>query len=695
MAEESRQAMEFADALLQRHAYILNHDDRKALDKINRALREGDHASQKGTNDEEKAKGIEKRTLAVERLAKWFEDVDGIVKTSLSDHGVEPPIVGPHELDGDTGAILLRIDSGGEGRSFRVAEVNWSKHGWHINLECEPAGVTYALIGMTRMPVKRFVQHVVLTREGKEHVTTRIDVRTPRMGRLAVNVKDERGKPTPFMMTITSKRTGEDKRPSPALDFATQFDNEGRKQGEMKHAALPGKLRRVWWPVPHDFDMALSPGDYEIAIRRGIEHLPIFETVSVKSDETTTRHYTIERWVDMRQIGWYSGDDHVHCQILSDDDAERLMAWVRAEDIHLANVVKMGDIFRTWFEQRGFGKEYRVVHDDYILSPGQECPRTHGELGHTISMNTTEMVRDIDKYYLYDWVADTVHEQGGLWGYAHVDMDRFSVHRDMSMNVPKGKADFAEVLQFAHLGTPLWYAFLNSGFKITAAAGSDVPWGGTIGEVRMYGYVGDEPFTADAWFEAVRRGNTFVTNGPMIDLRVDSARPGDELLVKEKRKLRVSAKAWSAARDPVVRLEIIKHGEVIKHVDRQGDGAPELTIDLEIDAGHGFWLAAHAYTLDTAKAHTTPIYVVREGLRFWKYDEAPALLEKGLANLDEVEQIVAEAQAKHEAGELDGDQTKLQLAIQGPALLQRVEEARQIFRDLQETHEQEKARRVD
>src|SRR5690606_30613179 len=100
--------------------------------------------------------------------------------------------------------------------------------------------------------------------------------------------------------------------------------------------------------------------------------------------ERVEKRYVLRRWVDMRKMGWYSGDDHVHCRILSSGDAERLMAWVQAEDIHVANIVKMGDINRTWFEQRGWGKAYRVVAGDVVLSPGQECPRTH-QIGHTIS----------------------------------------------------------------------------------------------------------------------------------------------------------------------------------------------------------------------------------------------------------------------------------------------------------------------
>ena len=45
---------------------------------------------------------------------------------------------------------------------------------------------------------------------------------------------------------------------------------------------------------------------------------------------------------------------------------EEAVALALTEDIHLANVVKMGDIYRTYFEQRGFGRDYRVVADDAL-----------------------------------------------------------------------------------------------------------------------------------------------------------------------------------------------------------------------------------------------------------------------------------------------------------------------------------------
>lgn len=53
------------------------------------------------------------------------------------------------------------------------------------------------------------------------------------------------------------------------------------------------------------------------------------------------------------------------------------------------------------------------------------------------------------------------------------------------------------------------------GFRLTAAAGSDFPWGSTIGEVRTLAYTGNN-FNADTWFAALKAGNTFVTNGPAL-----------------------------------------------------------------------------------------------------------------------------------------------------------------------------------
>jgi hypothetical protein len=368
---------------------------------------------------------------------------------------------------------------------------------------------------------------------------------------------------------------------------------------------------------------------------------------------------------------------------------------VQAEDIHLANVVKMGDIYRTYFEQRGFGPNYRFADGEFVLVPGQECPRTHDQIGHTLAMNITSMVRNTDRYYLYDEVFDAVHAQGGLTGYAHVNSDLFHVHRDMSMNVPRQKVDFAEILQFNRLGTDLYYEFLNLGCKLTASSGSDVPWGGTIGEVRAYAYLHKKPFSADLWFEAFGKGRTFTTSGPMLDFRVDDALPGDELRLKADHKLRVRARAWGdPKRMAPVKLEIVRHGEVIRSAESREPQRPEAELDFTVPAGHGCWLAARAQAGDGTSAHTTPVYVIREGLRFWKFDGLEALNERRKANLEEIEQIVAAARRDDAQGKLENNRNRKQLALQGDLLLERVAQARQLYADLERVAQAERAQRA-
>jgi len=491
-------------------------------------------------------------------------------------------------------------------------------------------------------------------------------------------------KPAPAMVRLASKADGAEFKPSKVIEIGPQFGAEGDTSSNRK-ANLPGRLGGRWWCVPEPFDMDLAPGQYELAIRRGVEHVPVYDSITIGADELIEKTYEPKRWVDMRKLGWYSGDDHVHCRIQNDEDANRLMAWAQAEDIHVTNVLKMGDFCRTFFEQRGFGPQHRVIDGDYVIVPGQEGPRTHEQLGHTISLNIRSMVRDVNKYYLYDWVADTVHAQGGLWGYAHVNTGHFMVARDMSINIPKEKCDFVELLQLNQLGTGLYYDFLNLGFKVTASAGSDVPWGGTVGEVRLYAHVGAQPFSADAWFEAVKNGATFVTSGPMVEFRVNDVLPGGEIRLQQNRKLRVTARTWGDPQRSIpALLEIVRNGLVIQSVESPGPKVKELQLDFELDTGNGFWIAARVRAKDGTTAHTTPVYVVRDGLRFWKFDAVDELIAKRMTSLDQVEQIIAEAQQKKEAGEIENDVVLHQLTAQGEQLRARIDAARKFYNDLKQ-----------
>ncbi|MBI4579490.1 MAG: CehA/McbA family metallohydrolase [Planctomycetes bacterium] len=687
---EPGEVLNLASALLRGHGYLLEDDTRARLDALHRDGREGGRQMREGKDDQAKQKGAEKRAAAAEGIIALFDTYPGLIRRELREgHEVLPPL-DPIHLRATTDAILIRTEIQPSGDSAAVhATVNEQDFSnmpneWQVGpIDVSNDGVSFILLTLRNVPKGTIDQRMDI-RAGNRVFRQMIQFRTPPPGRLKMTVVAETGQPIPAMVRLVRKLTGQTQRPSNAVPIEGQFDTQGRRTSE-RELIVPTPTKGSYYCMPEPVNMEAPAGEWQVIIRHGIEYLPVTDSFTIEPGQTTEETYTMRRWVDMRKLGWYSGDDHAHCRILSDDDADCLMAYAKAEDVHLVNVVKMGDIFRTWFEQRGFGPDYRVIDGDYVLSPGQECPRTHQQLGHTISMNTKRMVRDTEQYYLYDRVFDQVHAMGGLSGYAHVNSNMFHVHRDMAINIPKRKIDFVEVLQFAHLGVDVWYRFLNAGFKVTASAGSDIPWGGTMGEVRVYAHVGDQPFTADAWFEALRRGRTFVTNGPMLEFKVDDAMPGDELVVKEDRKLHVKARAWG---DPgfilPAKLVIVQQGDEVKVVESSDNQQRELSVEMDIDAGPGFWIAAHAVGTNGEHAHTTPVYVTRPGLRFWKHQDADRLIDQATRSLDEVEKIVADAREKDRQGQLEDDRTLKQLALQGAELLERVADARKIWQDLRE-----------
>lgn len=689
-------AVDFAGRLARSHWYLAGQEKRADLEAINRELREAQQQLDRARDEDARRAAAGRGIASANRLLEQVKACPRLIHVDLSPPRPTFTPRGPIEISGDTGALLFEVAAGGETVSYSTATFDLSLPPGESSLatlEVGANGTTYALLGLEKLPFGRTTLAVEFRRPGQPAVRLPLDVTTPPPGRLRLTVlSDDTGKPAPAMVQLLSRADGSVRQPANGIEFGLQFDKQGKASGA-RNANLPG-LADSFWCVPGPFDMTLPPGDWRIGVRRGVEHELVFDEITIKSGETIARTYRPKRWVDMRKTGWWSGDDHVHGRILSDDDARNLMAWIQAEDIHLANIVKMGDIYRTYFEQRGFGRDYRVVDGEFVLSPGQECPRTHDQIGHTLAMNITSMVRNTDRYFLYDEVFDAVHAQGGLSGYAHINSGIFHVHRDMTLNVPRQKVDFAEILQFNQLGTDLYYDFLNLGCKLTASSGSDVPWGGTVGEVRVYACLEKKPFSADAWFEAFGRGRTFTTSGPMIEFRVENALPGDEIRLKADHKLRIRARAWGdPKRMSPVKLEIVRHGEVIRTAESSDAKRAEVELDFTVEAGFGCWIAARARGGDGTSAHTTPVYVVREGLRFWKLGGLDELFARRQNSLEQIEQIVAETRRLDAEGRLGNDRYRKQLALQGDLLLQRVAQARLLYEELKRTAEAERGMR--
>src|SRR2546423_289069 len=305
-------------------------------------------------------------------------------------------------------------------------------------------------------------------------------------------------------------------------------NNENRSYVYELFPSLPYWSDPVMYQTSGDFTIILTEGEWHISIEHGNEFIPVGETFVVSAKEKQhTKTFELKRWINLPQRGWYSGDVHVHHPTNKPEYRDFLLEYAKAEDVHLVNILEMGHHLGTDFKQEGFGEKFRVQKNDICLVSGQEDPRSI--FGHIIGLNINQQVRDTSVYNYYDLVFKKLHQQpGAIVGFAHFSWNGCDLPRGFPTYITTGQIDFVELLQFAKINTLDYYDYLNLGFHITAAAGSDVPWGSTLGEVRTFVYNGNK-FSADNWFSGLKEGHTFVSNGPALFFEVDGKLPGSEI----------------------------------------------------------------------------------------------------------------------------------------------------------------------
>lgn len=440
-------------------------------------------------------------------------------------------------------------------------------------------------------------------------------------------------------------------------------NNDDRSYVYDRLPSIPHWAAPVAYQISGDFSIKLPPGTWRISLGHGNEYIPIKEEFTVpENKKEITLTFLLKRWINLPKLNWYSGDVHVHHPTNKPEFKEFLLEYARAEDIHVVNVLEMGHHLGTEFKQEGFGEKFRTNEGDIWLVSGQEDPRS--TFGHIIGLNINQMERDTSTYNYYDLVFKKLQlQQGAIVGYAHFSWNGCDLPRGFPWYITAGDIDFVELLQFSKINTMDYYDYLNLGFRITAAAGSDVPWGSTLGEVRTFVYTGNT-FSADAWFEGLKSGHTFVSNGPALFLDADGLLPGTEIIQDKGYTSNVSVKAISnPGIGNIERVAIYNNDGLVTEMHN-----PEKSDSLQISLLHALeksqWLAAVVYCDNGAVAHTTPIYFIVDGKPTWSTQNAPSIIEK---QMDAIDLIEEETLAKEKIDQ---------------GILERLEKAKEVYRSI-------------
>jgi hypothetical protein len=442
-----------------------------------------------------------------------------------------------------------------------------------------------------------------------------------------------------------------------------------------------------FYSIGHSLFTSLPAGTYKLKIHKGPEFNVEERELQIRPFEHLKVVVPLSRWIDLAGQGWYSSDDHMHIARPVEGLNPFLSKWMQAEDVHIANFLQWGNsrVFHNTL-QYAFGKASLYREGDYLLATGQENPRTHFR-GHTIILGAELPISFPSAYLIYTNFFEEARRQGALSGYAHRGT-WLGAPYGLAIDLPSGLLNFLEVLQQGNEEWTSWYEILNSGFRLTPTAGTDYPCLASYpGRERFYTKV-EGSLAYDTWLEGVRRGRTFVTNGPVLDFRVNGKEMGEEVRLERPGTVTIDGRVrFDTKRDEVQKLELVESGQVVGSFPRL-NSASEISVHIPYQVRESSWLALRARGLkrdeaavfsSISLAHSAPIYLTLKNSSQVQSPLAKLLARTWLARLDDLEGRLAEDQLKYLAQSGSDGVTEAILRRDRAALIEQIKSARMKF----------------
>ncbi len=408
--------------------------------------------------------------------------------------------------------------------------------------------------------------------------------------------------------------------------------------------------------IPGETTIDLPLGKVYIEISKGFEVRPIRQVIEI-TPATHEITVEVEKVLPWRERGWVTADTHVH--FLSPISA---LLEGAAEGVNVVNLLasQWGELMTNVGDFDGkttWGSREASGDGEYLVRVGTEN-RQHvlghisllGYEGRIIAPMTTggpdeSALGDPIEILLTEW-ARQCKRQGGVVVLPHFPNPR----AEHAATIVSGDVDAVEMTSWGNLYGGIdpysladWYRYLNCGYMVAAVGGTDKMTAMTaVGTVRTYARIpADVGFDYQTWKEAIRRGETFVTYGPLLEFSVDGRPMGS--------RLHMSASGgtvdvqWQAASVtvPMTRAELVVNGEIRESLaiaPWQASGHWSVRMDKS------GWLALlirghYADQPEIIAAHSSPVMVMVEGSPLLAAADAVTILEQiegALAYLDTV-----------------------------------------------------------
>lgn len=416
--------------------------------------------------------------------------------------------------------------------------------------------------------------------------------------------------------------------------------------GNSTHVEYLGKH---WCYTEGSFSFTSPVPGATMEIQRGPETLPVKFSPEKGSHKQIIR---LHRWIDMRQQGYMNGDIHIHTPF---SEVARLQ--MKAEDLHVLNILVGEDTVKNKLFTGQIDPASSPGHTIYVAQEVRDW-----QMGHLTLLGLSSMVPGypivggtLESYSNSHWLMahamQETHRQGGLVVWSHfsnlpgaespiaialrqIDAIELMTYDDPTQlpshwgpwkNSGMPPAEFPVMR-----GMDLYYQYLNAGFRLPVVAGTDkmdddIP----MGSNRYYANTKSDT-SYQAWLAAIKSGQGFITNGPMLTFQVEGHYPGEVIDFHGTQKVHARVTARSIL--PFATLEIIANGWVVGHKtifaadNPPVDGVYTMNVETDLVLDKSSWIAARVADDPDNKqrilprglsvfAHTNPVYFLKDGAR--------------------------------------------------------------------------------
>jgi len=403
-----------------------------------------------------------------------------------------------------------------------------------------------------------------------------------------------------------------------------------------------------WYVAPKKAVVRVPAAKLTVRAFRGLETEMAETCVDLTGRRWASVTLKLNRFHEMRSAGYISGNTHLHFKDATRADSDRYLREVPIAD-------DLNAVFVSYLERPEADKGY--VTNEYtdaewaalsretgvLFANGEEHRHNFGEFdegyGHVMFLNMPGLVRPVSLGPGITGTGDDgVPIRQGIDDAAKSAIDAIWCHNSWGFedapNILTRRVRAAHVFDGGSRGSyeTGFYRYLNLGISLAFTSGTD--W-----FIRDFArvYVSGAGQTAGSWLKALLLGKSFITNGPLLDLRIDGKGPGEVIDLPSKREISVTARA--VGRVDFGLIELVRNGVVISTSPTRGQGG-HFTADMrvEVDIDEPCWLALRIPPVSSEEycdgeaalpmsefgwplfAHTSAVFVDIDGRRV--HDEA-------------------------------------------------------------------------